>query len=304
MTAHEESFAQYQTDIQFLEVQGITLHTNNRHIIGMYGIFSMLTLALSYFWSTAGLLLTGLLWLSIIQDIRGKNGWVRSFLLKSSGKNIVSWFPERLPTEAKKAPTPASSVVFALPRNMYKIQESIPYLLIAMAALVSIIPIIIPSAFPWTITSFLLITLICFSLPPIQHIRSSNSHEIHNLLLHTWNTQERRHRLSILLYEDGFNGGGIPTFLQNYSDFIPQEHTLVVFLDHGERQAFFRPQGFFGKASTPSYLEETLSKAEGKLHSMFCARVYGWNSVLIESPMEKKNIEDICNTIDTLSIVS
>ena len=304
MTAHEESFAEYQTDIQLLEIQGITLHANNKHIIGMYALFSTLTLLLSYFWSMAGIILTVLLWLSIVQDVRGKNGWIRSFLLKSCGRNIVSWFPQRLPTEAGKAPETASTVVCALPRNTYKRQNSLFYVLMAMATAVSIIPIIAPSAFLWAIMSFFLLTLICFALPPIQHIYEPNAHEKHNLLLQTWNAQERKHRISIVLYEDGFNAGGIPTFLQNYSDFLPKEQTLIVFLEYGESKSFFRPQGLFSKPSLPSYLQETLASTSGKLHAMSGARVYGWNSFLIASPMEAKDIEEICTTIDALSIES
>ena len=112
--AHKEPLHELITDRHLLEVQGVTLDRSDIHIIGIYSFACVFPTALFWFWPA----LAGILFLIILfsaqKDIRGKQGWIRSFLLKDTGENIISWFPERIPQQANELPSPEKTLILAL----------------------------------------------------------------------------------------------------------------------------------------------------------------------------------------------
>ena len=122
-TTHKEPLYELATDRELLEIQGVTLDKNHLHIIGIYALICIIPCALLYFWFQAGVFTLTLVFISLLKDIRGRQGWVRGLLLKHCGKNIISWFPERIPSEAKKSPPSVPSVIVALPYTIHQYKK-------------------------------------------------------------------------------------------------------------------------------------------------------------------------------------
>jgi hypothetical protein len=155
-----------------------------------------------------------------------------------------------------------------------------------------------PILLGWAAGIFLFTTLLCFALPDPPQLSSEYCITQHNLILSLWQSKERNHRLAILLYEDGVNGGGIPTFLKNYEDFIPSAQTRLVFFEQSEQTQYFRPMGLFGTVSSKNSLPEFMSNSEGKIHTMYSAHTHGWNSILVETPFDKVSLEKVFEHFD------
>lgn len=302
-TATDESIPKLSTDSSLIEIQGVTLDRSHIRVLGIYAFLSIVPTVLFYFWPQAGGIALLVFLYSAQKEIRGKQGWMRTFLLKHCGKNIISWFPERLPSHPNTLPEPAPSIVIALPHNVHEIEVWPQFGIVVCTMSCALLPLSIyieqPIILAWAAGFFLVTTIICFALPGPAVKPAEDCIKQHNQILKSWQSEKRNHRLAIVLYEDGVNGGGIPTFLQNYEDFIPANQTRLFFVEQSENNQYFVPKGLFGKLSTSSVPAEVIANPQGKTHTMFSAHAYGWNSALVQTPFNKENLEKLFAQMDS-----
>ena len=300
----EEPLYELNTERNLLEIQGVTCDRNYLHVVGIYALLCIVPCSLLYLWPQAGIVTSLLIFFSIIQDIRGRQGWIRGLLLKHCGKNIISWYQQRIPTQANERPAVVPSVIIALPYTVHKLQKWPFVFIFCIWACVISLPLLArmlgPHSHAWGSGLLLCTTLICFAFPNPKHQKNTAIIERHNKIRATWNKKERNRQLVVLLYEDGINGGGITTFLQNYRDFVPPTDSFILLLEESEQYQVSFPSSILGTkkptASISSLFPQPISSVPSSAHVTY---TYGWSSVIIQTPFTEKYIEEIFSIVDT-----
>lgn len=301
----EEPLYELNTERNLLEIQGVTCDRNYLHVVGIYALLCIAPCSLLYLWPQAGLITSLCIFFSIIQDIRGKQGWIRGLLLKHCGKNIISWYHQRIPTQAYERPPVVPSVVVALPYTIHKIKKWPFVTILGMWVFVMSMPFLAgmlgTHIHAWISGLLLCITLVCFAFPhPKQQINTHNI-EKHNKIRSVWNNRVRRRKLVVLLYEDGINGGGLSTFLQNYRDFVPPTHSFLLLLEEAQQRQVSFPSFLLGTKKPPesvaSLFPQPISSIPSSAHATY---TYGWSSVIVHTPFTEGDIEEIFSFVDTV----
>ena len=282
----------------------MTLDKNHLHIIGIYALICIIPCALLYFWFQAGVFTLTLIFISLLKDIRGRQGWVRGLLLKHCGKNIISWFPERIPSEAKKSPPSVPSVIVALPYTIHQYKKwpfvTVIFICVTIAFLPAIANLLSSAVYAWVAGSLLLLTLICFGLPNPQEELHPKSISHHNTIQQIWNKKSRNRKLAILLYADGINGGGLSTFLQNYEDFIPPDKSFLVSIEEAQELEYALPSSFLGTCTPSEFVQALLPSSTISVPSTFQSTyTHGWSSIIVRTPFSEESIEKVLSLIDT-----
>ena len=301
----EEPLYELDTERNLLEIQGVTCDRNYVHVVGIYALLCIIPCSLLYLWSAAGIVTSLFVLVSIIQDVRGRQGWIRGLLLKHCGKNIISWYHERIPTQANKRPDVVPSVIIALPYTVHHIKRWPFILIFCIWTCVISLPLIAgmttPMSYAWLCGILLSITLICFALPTSPPQKKTINIERHNKIRSVWNKKERKRHLVVLLYEDGINGGGLTTFLQNYRDFVPTTDSFVLHFEESEQQQFFFPSSILGTKRPKETLSSLFSEPVSSLpSSTYATYSYGWSTIVAHTPFSEESIEEILSLVDTV----
>lgn len=303
-TTQEEPLYELSTDRELLEIQGVTFDKNHLHIIGIYAFICIIPCALLNLWFHAGVISLSFVCISVLQDIRGRQGWVRGLLLKHCGKNIISWYPERIPVEANKIPDVVPSVIIALPYTKHKHKNWPLWIVFFICSFLVLLPFIsnltTPSAYVWCAGILFTLTLTCFALPHTPKQYHSQSIHQHNHIQKVWFQKERTRRLVVLLYEDGINGGGISTFLRNYEDFIPPDQSFLVCLKEGPLK-YSLPSFLFGTRTPAQFVKSILPESTTSTPSTIQATyTYGWSSFIVHTPFSDACFEELFSLIDVV----
>ena len=304
MNPIEEPLHELNTERTLLEIQGVTCDRNYVHVIGIYALLCIVPCSLLYLWPTAGIVTSILVFISIVQDVRGRQGWIRGLLLKHCGENIISWYPARIPTEANKRPKVVPSVIIALPYTIHKTQRW--PLIMVFCIWTSVISLSLLSgslgsnSYAWLCGLLLCITLACFAIPNPKPEKNIQNIAKHNKIRSIWNKKDRGRQLVVLLYEDGINGGGLTTFLQNYRDFIPPTDSFLLLLEESVQRQVAFPSSILGTKKPPesiaSLFPQPISSIPSSTHATY---THGWSSVIVRTPFTEEAIEEIFSFIDT-----
>ena len=165
----EEPLYELNTERNLLEIQGVTCDRNYLHVVGIYALLCIVPGSLLYLWPKAGLVTSLFIFFSIIQDLRGRQGWIRGLLLKHCGQNIISWYQHRIPTKANERPPVVPSVIVALPYTVHKMQRWPLILILCIWVCVISLPLLAgplgAHIYAWISGLLLCTTLVCFAFP-------------------------------------------------------------------------------------------------------------------------------------------
>lgn len=304
MNPIEEPLYELNTERNLLEIQGVTCDRNYLHVIGIYALLCIIPCALLYLWPTAGLVTALLIFFSIAQDLRGRQGWIRGLLLKHCGENIISWYQERIPTQANQRPDVVPSVIVALPYTIHKTKKwPLFFVLCIWVCVISLSLLsgaLAANSYAWLCGLLLCITLTCFAIPNPKPEKNIQNIVRHNQIRSIWSKKERNRRLVVLLFEDGVNGGGLTTFLQNYRDFIPPTDSFLLLLEESAQRQIAFPSSILGTKKPPeaiaSLFPQPISSIPSSTHATY---THGWSSIIVHTPFTEEAIEEVFSFIDT-----
>ncbi|MAA78490.1 MAG: hypothetical protein CL916_04460, partial [Deltaproteobacteria bacterium] len=135
-----------------------------------------------------------------------------------------------------------------------------------------------------------------------QQQKQKNTQNIarHNTIRSIWNKKSRNRQLVVLLYEDGINGGGLNTFLQNYSDFIPPTDSFLLQLEESQEHQVSFPSSILGTKKPLESIASLFSQPISSMpNSTYATYTYGWSSIIVQTPFSEEDIEEIFSLVDT-----
>ncbi|MEC7985316.1 MAG: hypothetical protein VX278_09135 [Myxococcota bacterium] len=297
------------TEDTLIEVQGVTLDRSPLRVAGIYAFLNLIAGSLFWFWPIGASLLSVAILYSTIQDLRGLKGWVRNYLLKDIGINVLSWHTNRIPDSHDWTPPNTNGLILAIPLNKYDKKDAVAHGIILLFSMLpplcGILTLLkLPLVIVWSMLSLFIVACLLFGFQPVQSETREKLPEYHHMIQEAWRSKERPLRLTCVFYENGFNAGALSTFLINFRRFVAPSHNRVLFLKEGSETCLFAPKTLVTRSSADSVwlqLQEKLNVPVQTIHDPAAtSQALGWSSRSLSLPFEKESLQALFDALDSM----